>query len=200
VIAYKGFTPELTSRLGDNDKKNCTFRPGAVMQAKQSKTARTGYHCCENPFECLAYYAWDGQNRFWKVEAEGDIDEDASERIACTKITLIEELNQTHFVLAGMKYMIEHPQRSKWKQNFRNFQVSDEKCEAMEKGHVAIARGERPMVKGAAGAIVGMILEKDGEIRAAKCLPLMNGMEKYAGKWITINEEWEVVTIEEKDD
>ena len=89
MIAYKGFTPELTSRLGDGKKETCTFEPGCTMTSEESKTARTGYHCCENPAECLAYYSWDGKNRFWKVEAEGDIDEDAHERIACTKITLL---------------------------------------------------------------------------------------------------------------
>ena len=196
--AYKGFTSSLRSVMGDGIEKNCTFAPGATMEAPESKTARTGYHCCENPFECFAYYPLNGQNQFWEVEASGDIDEDSSERIACTKIALVKKLDLVGLTVAGMRYMIEHPQREKWQQDRINCIVKKNEAEATREGMIAIARGSRPKVRGVRGSVVGMILEKDGEIRAAKCLPLMNGKEKYAGKWITINEEWEVVTLEEK--
>lgn len=85
--AYKGFTKELISRLGNGEKETCCFTPGETKEVEASKTVSSGFHCCENPFECLAYYAFDGSNRFFIVEAAGDIDEDDDERIACTKIT-----------------------------------------------------------------------------------------------------------------
>lgn len=77
--AYKGFTKELISRLGNGEKETCCFTPGETKEVEASKTVSSGFHCCENPFECLAYYAFDGSNRFFIVEAAGDIDEDDDE-------------------------------------------------------------------------------------------------------------------------
>ena len=200
MIAYKGFTPELTSRLGDGKKETCTFEPGCTMTSEESKTARTGYHCCENPAECLAYYAWDGKNKFWKVEAEGDIDEDEHERIACTKITLMEELTPAKFAAHCMWYICEHPQREKWQQNRQGVQIQKNRAEAAREGHIAIARGEHPRVRGAAGSILGLIVEKDGKIVMTKGIGLMQHNERYANKWLTVNEKKEVVVIEEEAD
>lgn len=198
MIAYKGFTPELTSRLGDGKKETCTFKPGCTMTAKESKTVRSGYHCCENPAECLAYYQWDGKNRFWKVEAEGDIDEDGQERIACTKITLLEELTPTKFAAHCMWYIAEHPQRAGWQQNYHGVQIAKDFAEATAEGHIAIARGKHPRVKGVAGSVLGLLVEKDGKIIMAKGIGLMQHHKKYAGKWLTVNEKKEVVVLEEK--
>lgn len=195
MIAYKGFTPELTSRMGDGIKKNCTFKPGMTKRAKGSKTAKEGYHCCENPFDCLGYYPLDGKNRFFVVDAAGDIDEDKDGRISCTKITLLRELSLSEFAVEGMLYIIKHPQREGWQQSYYNCKVWQDSAKAEGEGCIAIARGERPRVKGAAGAVVGMILEKDGEILAAKAVRVTSGI---AGKWITINRDREVQVIEEE--
>lgn len=196
MIAFKGFTPDLTSRLGNGVKKDCTFEPGCTMESKESKTARTGYHCCENPFECLAYYSFDGKNRFFKVVADGDIDEDDQERISCTKITLEQELSFVQFAMEGMKYMIEHPQRP-WEQFKHNCTVQADEAEAVAEYGIAIARGEHPRVKGVAGSITGLILEKDGVIQNAKLIMLHKGENDLANKWITIDENREVKVLAE---
>lgn len=57
MIAYKGFNKELCSVMGDGNKQTCHFEPGETKKVEKSKTARNGFHCCENPFECLEYYA-----------------------------------------------------------------------------------------------------------------------------------------------
>lgn len=196
MIAFKGFTPELTSRLGNGVKKDCTFEPGCTMEAKESKTARTGYHCCENPFECLAYYDLDGKNRFFKVVAEGDIDEDDNERISCTKITLTQELSLLQFAMEGMKYIIEHPQRP-WQQNKYKCEVREDEAEATQPFGIAIARGENPRVRGVKGSVLGIILEKNGEIQLAKIMELKGANEELADKWITINQGREVRVLED---
>lgn len=196
MIAFKGFTPDLTSRLGNGVKKDCTFEPGCTMESKESKTARTGYHCCENPFECLAYYSFDGKNRFFKVVADGDIDEDDQERISCTKITLEQELSFVQFAMEGMKYMIEHPQRP-WQQNKYRCEVKEDEAEATQPFGIAIARGENPRVRGVKGSVLGIILEKDGEIQLAKIMELKGTNEEFADKWITINQGREVRVLED---
>lgn len=195
--AYKGFTEDLWSRLGDGEKENCSFTIGETKEVPESKTARNGFHCCENPFDCLAYYSMDGKNRFFEVLAEGDIDEDESNRIACTKLTLVKELSPAAFALAGMRYMVTHPDRKGWEKRSGSVNVRKDEAEAGRKGHIAIARGSSPRVKGPEGSILGLIVEDESGIRDAKMLVVP---EELAGKWLTINEKREVKTIEEEKD
>lgn len=196
MIAYKGFTKDLWSRLGDDKEENCRFVIGETKKVSESKTARSGFHCCENPFSCLGYYDLDGQNRFFKVEAAGDIDEDESERIACTKITLVKELNMKEFALEGMKYIIEHPDRANWKQSHGTVVVKQDEAEAKDQKSIAIARGTNPKVKGPEGSILGLIVEDDQGIKNAKLL-ICTGAT--ADKWLRLTEEREVEVIEKSE-
>ena len=195
--AFKGFTEHLWSRLGNGQEESCSFSIGETKEAPESKTARNGFHCCENPFECLTYYAMDGKNRFFRVEAAGDIDEDESERIACTKITLIEELTPKAFALEGMKYIIEHPDRENWEQNHGTVVVKKDEAEARDQKSIAIARGNSPRVKGPEGSILGLIVEDEQGIKNAKLL-ICTGAT--ADKWLRLTEEREVEVIEESAD
>lgn len=197
MIAYKGFNKDLKSVLGNGKEECCTFEIGKTMTEENCKTARNGFHCCENPFECLSYYPMNGLNRFFKVEAAGNIDEDENERISCTELRLIEELDTLRFAYEGMKYIIKHPQREKWQQNYSNVKVMSEQAEAALKGDIAIARGEDPMVRGAAGSFLGLIKEKHGTIVAARLfVPVINDEQK----WIRLGEngELEEATNEEE--
>lgn len=191
MIAYKGFSESLWSNLGDRKEENCQFVPGETKKVSESKTARSGFHCCENPFECLSYYPFDGKNRFFRVEAAGDIDEDEQERIACTEITLLKELSPVEFALAGMQYIIEHPLRDGWKTDKYRIKVAQDTAEAGGEGYIAIARGKDPVVKGPEGSILGLLFgNDDGEIIAAK---LFVCREEQAGKWLTIDGERRVI-------
>lgn len=183
MIAYKGFTKDLTARLGNGIFQ---FKPGETVTEESSKTARSGFHCCENPFECLGYYGLKSDNQFWQVEAAGSIDEDGSERIACTELTLIKKLSIKEFAGYGMAYIVQHPMRGKWEQNRRGIVVAKEKAEAKDREDIAIARGEKPKVKGVEGAILGLILEPEkGKIVSAR---LFVPNRQQAGKWYTIDE------------
>lgn len=185
MIAYKGFSGSLTSTMGNGKKEKCSFEPGKTYHEKESKTARSGYHCCENPFECLGYYGLDGSNRFFKVEASGDIDEDGAERISCTEITLLKELSVFEFALEGMRYIILHPDRKKWQQSHGNVLVREDYAEISMQG-IAIARGRNPVVRGPAGSVLGLIVEGDGGITGAKLFIQDRAME---GKWCRLTPE-----------
>lgn len=196
MIAYKGFSKQLKSVMGDGDKRNCQFHLGETKRVETSKTVRSGFHCCENPFECLAYYSFN-ESRFFKVEAAGDIDEDGNERIACTEITLLEELTPLQFALEGMRYMIMHPERANWQQSYSGVNVLENECEAVATGNIAIARGINPCVKGPAGSILGLIVDNGREITGAKLLIVD---EKQAMKWLYLSSERSVKELEEKED
>ena len=175
MIAYKGFTKEMSAILGNG---TYYFELGKKAVTEKSKTVSCGFHCCENPFECLSYYRFDGNNRFFMVEVEGDIDEDGDERIAGTEITPLKELSDKEFALAGMKYIIEHPARMNWQQNYSEVKVCKDKADYKE-ARIVIVRGEDPEVITYIGQIVGMIKEKSGIITAAKLFEVKEKPGRY---------------------
>lgn len=190
MIAYKGFTEDLCSVMGDGKEENCRFRPNETKSVDASKTGRNGFHCCENPTGCLTYYSMNGKNRFFKVEAAGDINEDESGRIACTRITILQELAPLDFAAAAMRYIIEHPDRGDWEARHENVNVLPDEAEGKGKDHIAIARGADPVVIGAEGSIAGFIRDRDGRIEECK---LIRVTSELAGKRMHIGPDRKVV-------
>lgn len=179
MIAFKGFSQDMTARLG---KGTYQFAPGRTEREEKSKTARCGFHCCENPFSCLSYYSL-GKDRFFLVEAAGSIDEDADERIACTEITPLQELTVKQFAGYGMTYMIQHPLRENWKRS-GDVTVAQDKAEAASGEKIIIARGSRPRAKGQEGTVIGLIREpQKGRITAARVFTVSR---QQAGRWYTL--------------
>lgn len=182
MIAFKGFNKSLECTKG---KGIYQFAPGGTYQEEGSKTASAGFHCCENPLECLAYYPLGMGNRYFKVEAAGSIDEDDGERIACTELTLLEELTTRQLAGYGMAYMVQHPKRAGWQQDYKMCRVAQGQTEAEAEGAIAIGRGPKPMAKGPAGAILGLVCEPNpGEITAARLFCVEEGQQE---KWWTLN-------------
>lgn len=182
MIAYKGICQDMTARLGNHDGE--VFKIGRTYKVKKAKTAREGYHCCENPAQCLGYYDL-RSDRFFKVEASGSIDEDDKERIACTEITILEELDTKGFFKACMSYITAHPDREEWQWYGKGVEISKDEAKAAV---IAIARGTDPraMVGGKIGYI-GLIKEDaNGELTAARVAKI-DGEMRYSGTWYHIN-------------
>ncbi len=181
MVAFKGFSPDLTARFG---RGRYQFAPGQTHREKKSKTASCGFHCCENPFACLSYYSL-GKDRFFLVEAAGSIDEDDNDRISCTEITLIKELDIKQFAGYGMIYMVKHPLREGWERSNKDVLAARDKANGT--GHkIAIARGPRPLAMGREGTTIGLILEpKKGEITAARVFTVSR---QQAGRWYTVTD------------
>lgn len=155
MTAFKGVSADGTNRLG---RGRIVYIKGNVYHEDRSKTVNSGFHCCENPFECLSYYDLD-RDRFFKVDARGSIDEDDSERIACTEMEILEELTVAKFMVEGMKYIIEHPDRDKWRQSHTGVKVEKDVARA---DIIAIARGREPHAAAEEGGYIGFLVE-DGK-------------------------------------
>lgn len=181
MIAYKGFSKDLKSIMGNGKPETCSFQPGSTMTEENSKTGRSGYHCCDHPFGCLDYYGWNGQNRFFKVEASGDINEDGKGRIACTQITLLKELSLPEMAMEEMIYMIDHPDREGWECN--HHMASVVKDEGICKDGAMIVRGKRPRAKGPAGSFIGFLIDEDTYIRKASVAIIPDNL---ANKWLEL--------------
>ena len=150
MIAYKGFGRGLKCRgyqfvmgLNTTEKANC---------------AQNGFHCAENPLDCLSYYSDMDTSEYYLVDAGGDIDEDDHDsKISCTELTIIKKLSKEHFFLHGLVYMVDHPLRE-W-----NRRVMKDKGVACN--GAAVVRGIDPIAKGEMGDILAFAKESSDKTK-----------------------------------
>lgn len=181
MIAYKGFHGDLTCTFG---KGTFQYEAGATITEELSKCARNGLHCAEYVLDCLKWYPLGRGNRYFQVEAEGNIDEDGTDtKISCTKMTLVRELNVKEIALQAMIYICSHPHRD-WKHWSNICSVTEDSAEGCGEGSIAIARGKCPVVKGEIGTAAGLLVESPDsvEIEAAKFF-VIDGKKVKAGKY-----------------
>ena len=144
MIAYKGFDRGLVCRgyrfvmgLNVTDQANC---------------AANGFHCAEDPLDCLTYYSDMKHSEYCLVNAGGDVDEDEHDsKIACTELTIIKKLDLAELVLHALAYIADHPGR-KWN---RHVQLNRGRA---ENGFV-IVRGIDPLASGKKGDVLGFAKE-----------------------------------------
>ena len=173
MIAYKGFEPGLVCRdYQFNMGKNVT---------EQANCARNGFHCAENPLDCLTYYPDMAHSVYCLVDAGGDIDEDARDsKIACTELTIIKQLSMEDFFLHALAYMVDHPYRT-W-----NGRVMLNVGSA-QYGY-AIVRGSDPIAKGKKGDILALAKENPATKRISHiALIVVDGKSIRPNTWYDID-------------
>ena len=172
MIAYKGFERGRVCRgyqfvmgLNRTDKANC---------------AQNGFHCAENPLDCLTYYPDMERSEYYIVDAGGDIDEDDRDsKISCTELTVLKKLTRRDFFLHGLAYMADHPLRE-W-----NCHVKKDRAEAV--CGYAVVRGMDPVAKGKAGDILALAKEDaDTGIVKQVALAVVDGTEVMPEKWYDV--------------
>ncbi len=148
---------------------------------EEANCRNNGFHCAENPLDCLTYYPDWKNSVYYVVNAAGDLNEDGTDsKISCTELTLIRKLSITDFVLESLEYMRRHPLRE-W-----NSHISEEKAEA-NTSEFAIARGKNPIVRGNLGTVLGMAWEKpeSSQIKAIKVI-VIDGKIHKPDTWYNI--------------
>jgi hypothetical protein len=145
MIAYKGFNKDLTCR-------GHQFKETEVNITDNANVTQNGFHCAENPLDCLDYYPNWNESVYYKVIADGDLNEDGCDsKISCTRLSILEKLDINRFIDMSLEYMVKHPLRK------CNSRVKEEYAEA-EEGFI-IVRGKYPVVKGKIGVTIGMAQE-----------------------------------------
>ncbi|WP_314723439.1 DUF7666 domain-containing protein [Enterocloster bolteae] len=149
MIAYKAFNKDLSCTSGGN---RFQYRLGIWNEEQEANCARNGFHCAENPLDCLSYYSDWGSAVYYMVLADGDIDEDAHDsKISATRLKLVKQLNLAEFIAHSLRYMYEHPMRE------NNGRVCAEEGEA-QRGFTVV-RGKNPVAKGKMGDVLGFAKE-----------------------------------------
>lgn len=145
MIAYKAFDIGLICR-------GYQFRSDKVNITDKANCAKNGFHCAENPLDCLSYYPNWNNAEYWIVEAGGDIDEDDKDsKISCTRMKLIRKMSIKDFVAESLKYIYKHPRRE------LNNYVDENEIESASL--FSIVRGLNPIAAGKKGTILGFAQE-----------------------------------------
>lgn len=136
MYAYKGFEPDLSCR-------GYRFVMGKNV-TPEANCASNGFHCAEDPLDCLSYYGDMNRSIYCLVQPGGDIDEDDRDsKIACTELTILRRLTRKEFFLHALAYMVDHPGRK----------VSDkvQREHSTSRNGYAIVRGKTPTACGKLG-------------------------------------------------
>lgn len=144
MIAYKGFAPGLVCR-------GYQFQMGLNVTEK-ANCRQNGFHCAENPLDCLSYYADMENSEYWLVNAGGDVNEDGQDtKISCTELTIIKQLTKMELFIHALAFMVDHPKRE-WSSH-----VVKDKANA-HRGY-AVVRGRDPVASGNLGDILAFAKE-----------------------------------------
>lgn len=173
MIAYKMFNKEMECIHGRGVYK---YEVGRKYREDEANCARNGFHCAENPLDCLSYYHSFRDNVCCEVLAGGSIDEDDRDsKISCTEILILKRLTLKEFVVAAGIYMIKHPKMPV------NSHVTRGPAKAGE-DHFAISRSEQPAGQGGIGDVILCMREKEGKIEEAGVF-VIDGDEYLPGVW-----------------
>lgn len=173
MIAYKGFHPGLICR-------GYQFVMGLNTTA-EANCAHNGFHCAEDPLDCLSYYSDMDHAEYCLVQPGGDIDEyNEDSKIACTELTILKKLDREEFFLHALAYMVDHPGR-KWSENVRHDQ-GQAQC-----GYVVV-RGSNPVASGRKGDILAFAKEAPGGGKIVQItLVWVDGRKIMPDTWYDIN-------------
>ena len=84
MIAFKGFNSDMSCR-------GYKFAMG-INRTEKANCASNGFHCTENPLDCLNYYPRIDNSVYCIVDACGDVDEDDNDsKISCTELNIIKK-------------------------------------------------------------------------------------------------------------
>lgn len=172
MIAYKAFDKGLRCR-------GYQFQMGLNVTEK-AKTKNYGFHCAENPLDCLSYYGIMDRAEYFIVDAGGDVDEDEIDsKISCTELTILKKLSKEDFVLHALAYMADHPKR------VCNSLVQKDRGTVSRHGFV-IVRGSDPVAKGGKGDILALAREAEDGTIAEVTMVTVDGVKLKPSKWYGI--------------
>ena len=97
--AYKGFNKDMTCR-------DFQYKEGGEYETNRVEVCESGFHACENPLDCFAYYPPAEGSVFHEVELGGDIQRGKDDtKCAATKIKIGARLTLAGMIKAGLDFV-----------------------------------------------------------------------------------------------
>lgn len=173
--AYKAFNKDLTCTMG---RGTFQYEPGVWYEEAEANCVKNGFHCAENPLDCMNYYGCWENSQYWEVEIDGDIDEDGTDtKISATKIRVVRRLRLGEFVTAAVEYILDHPDLA------MNARVATENRPLRREEPFLIVRNKAPAAAAVKkGQIIALLQESadSNEIEAAAAW-LIDGAQYRTG-------------------
>lgn len=174
MFAYKGFEKGLICRgyhfvmgLNCTDKANCR---------------ENGFHCAEDPLDCLSYYSNMDTSEYYIVNAGGDIHEDGDDtKISCTELTILKQLTRKEFFLHALAFMADHPKRE-WSSH-----VTKDKGTVQRYCKYVVVRGIDPVARGPVGSILAFAKEDISGSIVQVALAEVDGEKVKADTWYSVD-------------
>ena len=152
-LAYKAFNEGWICR-------GYQFKLEEWNEEGAANCVKNGFHCAENPLDCLCHYPSTKGVVYAVVACDGDLDEDACDsKIACTRMKIIKELSLMELLAEGLRYLYRYPKRK------RSGLIKKDRAEGGGRGY-AVCAGRDPLICGKIGDILCYVVE-DGRGRIA---------------------------------
>lgn len=96
--AYKGFNKDLTCR-------GFQYEEGKTYEEKEAELCKSGFHACENPIDCLAYYD-PANSEYHEVELDDVSPErEGDSKVVAKKITIGAKIDLFNVAQVGVEYI-----------------------------------------------------------------------------------------------
>ena len=104
--AYKGFNRDMTCR-------GFQYKDGGEYETDRAEVCECGFHACENPLDCFAYYHPAEGSIFHEVELSGDIQRGNDDtKCAATKIRIGARVTLAGMIKAGLDFVFAKVKKS----------------------------------------------------------------------------------------
>lgn len=187
IIAYKGFNKDLTCR-------NFQYEVGKEYKHKGPVHAcRAGFHACENPLDCFAYYV-PGQSVYHAVELSGKTDRDSDDsKIAASKIHIGAQLDIAGICKAASDFVKSKctnecnakPGKPATAGNYGA--ATSRGCSTSGVNGLSVARGNNVKVRGGMGAILVLAIENENNSNISEwSASVVDGVKIKPDTWYTL--------------
>ena len=106
IKAYKGFNPDMTCR-------GFQYKKGETYTAEKASLCKSGFHACEDPIDCFAYYD-PAELVFHEVELdEVDTERDVDSKVAAKKITIGAKIDIASMIKASIDFRFSNTTEEK---------------------------------------------------------------------------------------
>ena len=174
MFAYKGFGKGLICR-------GYQFAMG-LNRTEKANCKENGFHCAEDPLDCLTYYSNMDASEYYIVNAGGDIHEDGADtKISCTELTILKRLSRRELFLHALAFMADHPTRE-W-----SCQVTKDKGTAPLFNKYVVVRGIDPVAQGPIGSILSFAKEDISGSIVQVALAEVDGVKIKADTWYGVD-------------
>ena len=103
--AYKGFKKDMTCR-------GFRFEEGKTYEEENAKLCERGFHACENPMDCISYYA-PNSSVYHEVELEGVNEKrDKDSKVCAKRITVGARINIADLVKGAIRFVFEKAEKA----------------------------------------------------------------------------------------